>query len=183
MKRSASISEILKPLADNPFQAYLSNAVQVADILEWILEQVGVAEIWQTSFSISEEFLRRLFFITQPTKSLGSAKNDKRISKFHLVLDHKATNKTLKLWAFITQVIERTYLADNHSKILLVKSEAGDTVSVITSQNLTRGNRHESAFISTDKAIFDRLHEQVNDLITNHSVPLHDLFRERIAAD
>ena len=29
----------------------------------------------------------------------------------------------------------------------------------------------------------DRLHEQVNDLITNHSVPLHDLFRERIAAD
>ena len=33
MKRSASISEILKPLADNPFQAYLSNAVQVADIL------------------------------------------------------------------------------------------------------------------------------------------------------
>ena len=69
------------------------------------------------------------------------------------------------------------------SKILLVQSERGDTVSVITSQNLTRGNRHESAFISTDKAIFDRLQEQINDLITNHSVPLHDLFRERIAAD
>lgn len=89
------------------------------------------------------------FFITK----------DKKVSRINLVLDHKATNKTLKLWAFITQVIERTYLADNHSKILLVKSEAGDTVSVITSQNLTRGNRHESAFISTDKAIFDRLHE------------------------
>lgn len=183
MKRTANIDQILRPLKETPFQAYLSNAVQVADILEWILSQVGIAEVWQTSFSISEEFLRRLFFITQPTKSLGSAKNDKRISKFHLVLDHKATNKTLKLWAFITQVIERTYLADNHSKILLMKSEAGDTVSVITSQNLTRGNRHESAFISTDKAIFDRLHEQVNDLITNHSVPLHDLFRERLAAD
>ena len=99
MKRSASIDQILRPLKESPFQAYLSNAVQVADILEWILSQVGVAEVWQTSFSISEEFLRRLFFITQPTKSLGSAKNDKRISKFHLVLDHKATNKTLKLWA------------------------------------------------------------------------------------
>ena len=100
------------------------------------------------------------------------------------MMAHKSDEvRTLKLWAFITQVIERTYLADNHSKILLVKSEAGDTVSVITSQNLTRGNRHESAFISTDKAIFDRLQEQVNDLITNHSVPLHDLFRERINAD
>lgn len=34
MKRIANISEILKQLADNLFQAYLSNAVQDADILE-----------------------------------------------------------------------------------------------------------------------------------------------------
>ena len=173
MKRTADIDQILRPLKETPFQAYLSNAVQVADILEWILSQVGIAEVWQTSFSISEEFLRRLFFICKSNK----------VSRINLVLDHKATNKTLKLWAFITQVIECTYLADNHSKILLVKGENGATVSVITSQNLTRGNRHESAFISTDPIIFDRLFEQVNDLITNHSVPLHDLFRERIAAD
>ena len=173
MKRTVNISDVLKPLADKPSQAYLSNAIQVADILEWILSQVGIAEVWQTSFSISEEFLRRLFFITK----------DKKVSRINLVLDHKVTNKTLKLWAFIIQVIERTYLADNHSKILLVKSEAGDTVSVITSQNLTRGNRHESAFISTDPTIFAGLYAQVNDLITNHSVPLHDLFRNRIAAD
>ena len=173
MKRTADIDQILRPLKETPFQAYLSNAVQVADILEWILSQVGIAEVWQTSFSISEEFLRRLFFICKANK----------VSRINLVLDHKATNKTLKLWAFITQVIERTYLADNHSKILLVKGENGATVSVITSQNLTRGNRHESAFISTDPTIFATLYAQVNDLITNHSVPLHDLFRERINAD
>ena len=173
MKRSADINQILRPLKETPFQAYLSNAVQVADILEWILSQVGIAEVWQTSFSISEEILRRLFFICKANK----------VSRINLVLDHKATNKTLKLWAFITQVIERTYLADNHSKILLVKGENGATVSVITSQNLTRGNRHESAFISTSPEIFANLYDQVNDLITNHSVPLHDLFRERIAAD
>ena len=173
MKRTADIDQILRPLKETPFQAYLSNAVQVADILEWILSQVGIAEVWQTSFSISEEFLRRLFFICKANK----------VSRINLVLDHKATNKTLKLWAFITQVIERTYLADNHSKILLVKGENGATVSVITSQNLTRGNRHESAFISTSPEIFANLYDQVNDLITNHSVPLHDLFRELINAD
>ena len=196
MKRTADINEILKPLKDTPFQAYLSNAVQVADILDWILSQVGVAEIWQTSFSISEEFLRRLFFICK----------DKKVSRINLVLDHKATNKTLKLWAFITQVIERTYLADNHSKILLVRAvgnkgtETGDsgnsnsqslisdsntvqTASVITSQNLTRGNRAESAFISTDPNIFASLYAQIEDLITNHSVPLNELFAQRITAD
>ena len=63
MKRNTSINDILKPLGDRQYQAYLSNVLQVADILEWILEQVGTAEVWQTSFSISEEFLRRLFFI------------------------------------------------------------------------------------------------------------------------
>ena len=170
MKRNTSINDILKPLGDKPYQAYLSNVLQVADVLEWVLEQVGTAEVWQTSFSISEEFLRLLFFIEKSG----------RVKRFNLVLDHKATNKTLKLWAFITQVIERTYLADNHSKILLVRSDAGDTVSVVTSQNLTRGNRSESAFITTDKEIFATLHAQVEDLITNHSVPLNDLFSQTI---
>ena len=170
MKRTASISDYLKPLADMPNQAYLTNALQVADVLEWILEQVGKAKVWQTSFSISEEFLRRLFFIEKKGN----------VTEFNLVLDHKATNKTLKLWAFISQVMKRTYLADNHSKILLVLSEAGDTISVVTSQNLTRGNRHESTFISTDKAIFNTLHSSVEDLIRNHSVPLNDLFEQRL---
>ena len=153
-----------------PNQAYLTNALQVADVLEWILEQVGKAKVWQTSFSISEEFLRRLFFIEKKGN----------VTEFNLVLDHKATNKTLKLWAFISQVMKRTYLADNHSKMLLVLSEAGDTISVVTSQNLTRGNRHESTFISTDKAIFNTLHAAVEDLIRNHSVPLNDLFEQRL---
>lgn len=170
MKRSASLSDYLKPLADTPNQAYLTNALQVADVLEWILQQVGKSKVWQTSFSISEEFLRRLFFIEKGGKVL----------EFNLVLDHKATNKTLKLWSFICQVMKRTYLADNHSKILLVESEAGDTISVVTSQNLTRGNHHESTFISTDKAIFAALHGQVTDLIQNHSVPLNDLFAQRL---
>jgi hypothetical protein len=164
------MADVVKPLAESPSQAYLSNAVQVADLLEWILEQVGTAKVWQTSFSISEEFIRRLFFIEKSG----------RVKEFNLVLDHKATNKTLKLWSFMTQVIERTYLTDNHSKILLVQAESGQTVSVITSQNLTRGNRHESAFISTDPVVFNTLKSEVDDLIKNHSVPLYDLFIQRV---
>ena len=170
MKRTASISEILRPLKDAPFHSFLSNAVQVADILEWVREQTGTAEVWQTSFSISEEFLRRLFFL----------KKKRPISRFNLLLDHKATNKTVKLWSFIVQVVDRTFLADNHSKILLVKSADGDTVSVVTSQNLTRGNRAESAFISTSPEIFANLHASVLDIIEYHSVPLNDLFNQRI---
>ena len=135
--------------------------------------RAGRSEVWQTSFSISEEFLRRLFFIEKS----GA------VSRFSLILDHKATNKTLSLWAFISQVIENTYLADNHSKVLLVKSESGDTVSVITSQNLTRGNRFESTLIATDKALFSTLQSRIEEMIKNHSVPLYELLTQRIGAD
>jgi len=172
MKRGLDIYEVLQPLAQCPFQAYLSNELQVADILEWILSQYGKCEVWQTSFSISEEFLRRLYFIEKSQK----------VSAFHLVLDFKATQKTLRLWTFITQVIQRTYLAANHSKVLLVRAESGQLATVVTSQNLTRGNRTESAFISTDTNIFNNLLQQMQDLITNHSVPLNDLFRQRTGA-
>lgn len=166
MKRGSTVEEVLQPLSTHPYQVYLSNALQVADVLEWILEQVGRAEVWQTSFSISEEFLRRLFFIERKGK----------VSRFNLVLDHKATNKTLKLWVFIRQVIANTFLADNHSKILLLLAESGEKVTVVTSQNLTRGNRMESALVTTDPSLFDDLHKAVLDLIRNHAVPLNDLF-------
>ena len=90
MKRNLDISTILKPLSECPHQAYLSNALQVADVLEWILGQVGKSEIWQTSFSISEEFLRRLFFIEKSGN----------ITAFNLVLDHKATQQDPQIVGF-----------------------------------------------------------------------------------
>lgn len=171
MKRNASIDDYLKPLASCPLQCYLTNTLQVADVVEWVLEQVGRATIWQTSFSISEEFLRRLFFINKSGK----------VDAIHLILDFKATQKTLRLWPFLTRVIEHTYLADNHSKVILIKSAAGQTVSIITSQNLTRGNRNESAIVTTDEHVFATFHTSLTDIMHNHSVPLSELFAQKIA--
>jgi len=173
MKRGVDIAEYLQPLAQNGTQAYLTNELQVADVLEWVLDQLGPSRVWQTSFSISEEFVRRLYFIQK-----GAA-----VVEYTLILDHKATNKTIKLWPFICQVVSKTYLADNHSKLLLVCSEKGEVVTVVTSQNLTRGNRSECAFLSTDLNIYRKLKGQVDDLIRNHSIPLNELYGQRIGTD
>ena len=173
MKRGAIISNYLKPLCDAPCQAYLTADLQVADVLEWILEQVGAASIYQTSFSISEEFLRRLYFI----------RRQGLMDSLSLVLDMKATNKTVKLWPFISQVADKAYLADNHSKILLVVARSGERVAVVTSQNLTRGNRYESAIVTSLPAVCEPLLQQLNDLITYHAVPLNDLFSGNASTD
>ena len=165
----ACLTDILSPLAERPAQAYLSNALQVADILRWVLSQTGPADIQMTSFSISEEFLRRIFFIMK----------EDLVRSLDIVLDFKATNKTLKLWPFIAQTVRNCYLSDNHSKILLVNNESWK-VSVVMSQNLTRGNRYESGFISTDPAAFDALHEQLNYVITCQSVPFHEIYSRTV---
>ena len=169
MKRYTSLPILLRPLAEAPVQAKLTNALQVADVLEWILEQVGPAEVWQTSFSISEEFLRRLYFIQRKHVVHG----------FHLILDMKATNKTIKLWSFIRQVMKDTALSANHSKLILVKADSGETVSVITSQNLTRGNRQECYLITTDKGVFAQYFADLMEFVQYHSVPFKEVYEDK----
>lgn len=165
MKRGLSVESVLKPLSDCPCQVYMGNLIQVPDIMDWALPQVGTAEVWLTSFSVSEEFLRRLFFLRQR----------RSVSQVHLVLDFKATQKTLKLLPFMRNAVNSVHLTDNHSKIMLIRG-GNDILSVVTSQNLTRGNRIEAAVISTDSEIFNSLMAGVRDIITNKSVSLDDLF-------
>ncbi len=165
MKRGADISQFLRPLARQQTQAFLSNVVQTADILEWILDQTGPAEVWQTSFSVSEEFLRRLHFIQQ--RSPGT--------HVHLVLDFKATQKTLRLWVFLSRVMKSVHLAENHSKVIVAIPKQGPAVAVVTSQNLTRGNRYEAHTVTSDPALCASLLAGVRDIVDNHSVPLDDL--------
>lgn len=165
MKTGYSVSRFLKPLDVAPVQAYLSDELQVPDILEWILSQTGRARVIQTTFSISEEYLRRLHSIRE--KGL--------VSRLEMVLDFKATNKTVDLWVFISKVVDTASLTDNHSKILLVEAENGRRVSVVTSQNLTRGNRAESAVVAESKDIFNTLYDQLMQIVKVKSISIDDI--------
>lgn len=168
--RNKTVDSVLRPLKECPVQAYLTNVLQVADVVEWCLTQMtGEATIRQTSFSISEEFIRRLYQI----------RRSGRVKDIQLLLDHKATNKTLRLWPFIVQTIDRCFLADNHSKLILIES-GSEHVAIITSQNLTRGNRHECAIVTTDDEIYATLLGEFRDLVSFHSVPLNEIFQSKL---
>lgn len=167
MTNTLRIEDILSPVGEKPVQAYMSSALQVADILEWLLTQCGPSEVWQSTFSVSDEFLRRIYFM----------QNKLHRNKFHLLLDLKATNKTVKLWPFLRNVYDSVRLASNHSKILIVLPEdkTKSPVAVVTSQNLTRGNRYESAVVIADPGIVASLFVSFKDVYDNYSLPLNDL--------
>lgn len=158
---------------ERPVQTVLTDSLQVADIMAFVISAIGPSEIWQTTFSVAEEFLRRLWFFRKAGK----------ITAAHVLLDHKACNKILKLWPFISNAYDSAHMGDNHSKILLMKSDSGHKVAVITSQNLTRGNRYESTVILADSHAFDSLLESFRDITTNHAIPLNDLLADRFRED
>lgn len=157
-------SKFFQPLQTHPLQTYLGTGLQLADIIEWGLSQIGAADVFVSTFSTSEEFLRRFYRIR--TKGL--------VHSSVLLIDLKATRKTLNLYRFISSVFDCCYLAENHSKVVLMRSSGG-YLSIITSQNQTRGDRTECYMLSTSPDIYKSLHDQFLHITSTKSILLNDL--------
>lgn len=162
---SKIVDSVIKPLSKYPLQAYLDNRIQLFDIIEYILKEVGESEIFISTYSTSEEFLRRIYRFKE--KGL--------IRKAKMLIDLKAAKKTVNLYYFISNVFDECYLAENHSKVILIKND-NHTISICTSQNQTRGNRTESGMISTDPIIYYDLYMRFEDIVKNKSMLLNDIF-------
>lgn len=133
----------IKPVIDYPLQAFYNDKFQLSDIIEVILSQVGYCKsLTLTSFSISEEFIRKIYRF----------KVEYNIDSVVLFLDTKAATKISKLNQFIRNTFDEVYLTNNHGKVIIFDSDP--YVSICTSQNQTRGNRNESHIITTDLVCF-----------------------------
>ena len=147
----------------NPIQVYLDDRVQLYNVIEGVLEQTGPAKLTITTFSTSEEFLRRIYKMRQ--RGL--------IRHARLITDFKAAQKTAILYQFMAQVFDDVFLAPNHSKVVLVDAVMAQ-VAIVTSQNQTRGNRTEAGVILNDSGVYDTLSKKVEILI-NKSANLNEL--------
>ena len=153
----------------HPLQVYLDDRVQLYDIIAGILEQTGPSQLTITTFSTSEEFLRRIYRLR--TRGL--------IISARLITDFKAAQKTAILYQFMSKVFDAVFLAPNHSKVVLVDGVSA-RVAIVTSQNQTRGNRTEAGVITTDSGVYEILSKKVEALI-NNSANLNELRSEYIA--
>ena len=166
------VNQIIKPLSGTPLQAYLDNRIQLFDVIEKILAETGPAEIYISTFSTSEEFLRRIFRL----RKRGW------LTKAVMLTDLKASRKTVHLYTFISNVFDDVYLAENHSKVILIRNEKW-MVSICTSQNQTRGNRTESGMITTDPCIYLELQKQFSTIVNTKAIHLDGLFNVTDRAD
>lgn len=159
MERAGAVAALLRPLSSAACQAYFCDSLQLADIIEWVVMQCGVSTLSVSSFSAGEEFLRRLWRLRDSGMVDGCT----------LILDARAMKKTGLLSAFLAEVTDRVYVARNHSKVVLVEGSLM-SAAIVTSQNLTRGNRTEAGMVITDHDAVNGIRRGMTELINKSTL-------------
>lgn len=166
MSRGRDVSRILRPIEQCSLQSYLGMGLHTLGLLSWILGQTGPADVYVTTFSTSDAFLRG--FLNLKKKGL--------FLKTVLLADLKASKKTYRLYKEMQTCFDAVYLAKNHSKVVLVQNDRW-TVTAISSQNQTYGDRAECTVITTSQEVFYQQYCGVKDIIDNQSIQLNGLFK------
>lgn len=167
MSRGNGPGNILRPLADNPLQSHLGRGLHTLGLLAWILQQTGPADVYVSTFSTSDAFLRGFFNLRKKDLILHSV----------LLADLKASKKTYRLYKEMQQNFDAVYLGQNHSKVVLVQNEQW-VVTVISSQNQTYGDRAETTLVTTSQEIFLQQYSGFKDIVDNLSIKIDGLHRE-----
>lgn len=165
MPKGIDLNRILQPLHKNPLQSYLGKGLHTLGLLGWILEQTGRADVYVSTFSTSDAFLRGFYNLRK--KGL--------IGQSVLLADLKASKKTVKLYREMQVCFDSVYLSMNHSKVVLVQNDS-HLVTVISSQNQTYGDRAECTVVTTSQEIFLQQYSGFKDLVDNNSIQLNGLF-------
>ena len=58
MSKGKSPSEFLRPLATHQLQSHLGRGLHTLGLLGWVLQQTGPADVYVSTFSTSDAFLR-----------------------------------------------------------------------------------------------------------------------------
>lgn len=158
MSRGKNIDSMLQPLAPKQIQFYFGTGLHTLGLIGWVLDQIGKADIKVSTFSTSDAFLSGFF----------NLKKRGLIGKAYLLADLKAAKKTLQLRQIMWRCFDNVYLAQNHSKIVLISNDRM-RISVITSQNQTYGDRAECTMITTNDYAYYTLSDGW-DKIINKSI-------------
>ena len=169
MSKGKSPSEFLRPMTTHPLQSHLGRGLHTLGLLGWILEQTGPADVYVSTFSTSDAFLRGFYNLKKKGLVLKSV----------LLADLKASRKTYRLYKEMQRNFDAVYLSQNHSKVVLVQNDRW-TVTVISSQNQTYGDRAECTLVTTNQEIFYQQYCGFCELVDNNSIQLNGLFERLI---
>lgn len=125
-------------------------------VLEYILEFTGPANVFFTTWSISSEALSRFSAWTES----GSIKS------LHAILDQGLRNRKPDIYQQAIAVLKKLRIAKCHAKVTVIRNDDW-AISVIGSANYTRNPRKEAGVIVCDNEIADGNISWILDVFAN----------------
>lgn len=130
-KKDDQFEDILCPGLCRPFMHKGEWAIH--EVLPSLLSRMGESDVSIATFSVSEDSLRPLFFLTE----------EKRIRRLTLLLDHTVKRHKLDLLLFATNITPDIRIDACHAKLLLIQNEQYQ-FGICGSANLNQNCRWEA---------------------------------------
>lgn len=126
----------------------------IHELIEYLLEITGPADVMLSTFSVSEVAVRSLVMLRKGGK----------ITNLKCLFDKDLPRRKLDLMFFASKVIDRISLMKNHSKVITIKNDNW-MIAVNTSANLTPNLRIEAGVITTESHMAEMYIQKMSDLI------------------
>lgn len=128
----------------------------IHEVLPSLLSAIGPASVRIATFSISEDSLRPLFFLTEEGK----------ITRLQMLLDTTVKRHKIDLLLFAANISPEIKIDSCHAKVLLVENEQYQ-FGIVGSANLNQNHRWEAGFYFTSGKHFDYFSESFSQSYEN----------------
>lgn len=116
----------------------------IHEVLPTLISAIGPASVKIATFSISEDSLRPLFFLTE----------DGKITVLQMLLDTTVKRHKIDLLLFAANISPEIRIDSCHAKVLLVENEQYK-FGIVGSANLNQNHRWEAGFYFTAGKHYD----------------------------
>lgn len=124
------------------------------ELIEYILQQTGPAEVWLTSWSIKQKAVQLILELLQQG----------HITALSCVFDGRVKTMCPDAWRLADYNMSRVFLTKIHAKVVVIQNDTWG-VSIVSTANLTRNPRIECYVITADMGLSDYHKAWINDVI------------------
>lgn len=127
------------------------------DLLEHVLRQTGAANVWLTTWALTEEPVRKLFFL----------KEEGLLQSLSCIVDYRLRVRKPEPLQLLEGIAARIAFTQCHAKVSIIEN-ADWSVSIVGSANYTKNPRIEAGTICSSKQVA-RFHKEWIKAITHGS--------------
>jgi len=157
-RKASTIHELVKAIGTlehgKSFFTFSNGKWSSHELLAYILQQTGPAEVWLTSWSITEE----------PLRMVVKMMKDELITQIHCLFGERVPVNCPVAWQYAKYNIPDIKLSRCHAKAQVIRNEKWSVV-VIGSANLTNNPRWEAGVVCCDHSVAESFSSAIDEAI------------------